>query len=141
MDASSSNKESTAAAALAARKIRFDRVGTAMIGALPPPLDFAEQWRMFIQAAKALTGQSLVTHDNEAQALTRFLKVMKKIHGSKQEFRCLLFWALRDSLGDLCVPTEVDRYQEKKRKANDGGAVAKSDNGDEILMTDGGRSC
>jgi hypothetical protein len=137
MDSSSSNLENTAAA-LAARKIRFDRCGTAMIGASPPPLDFAKQWNKFVQAAKALTGQSLGTHDNEAQALTRFLKVMKKIHGSEQELQLLLFWALRDSLGDLCVPTEVDRYQEKKRKANDGSAVAKSDNGDEIPTTDGG---
>jgi hypothetical protein len=141
MSSSSSSSESTTSAlstlerwtaTLAARDIAFDYVGTQR------RLEFGEQWTAFIGAARSLTGQSCVPHDNSAQALERFLKVMKKIHANKEEFKFLLFWALRDSLGELCQP-KVSRFQAKKRKAKNGSPVSVKDStGDAVTITAGG---
>jgi hypothetical protein len=126
-------------ASLGSRNIAFDAVAAMRLQDTPPvPLEFHEQWTTFIEAVKALTGPVVsgrrsVPHDNVEQALNRFLKVMKKLYGNEEEFKLSLFWALRESLGELC---RVPKSKAKKRKSSnqDEDPVAETGGGTIMLQ-------
>jgi hypothetical protein len=134
--ASASNRESTAAV-LNSREIIFDSVGTGDLRKMPPPRqDFGEVWASFILAAQDLTGLTSADHQDATTALASFLQVMKRVHENEREFKILLFWALRNALGDLCEPPKSSKPPAKKPKAPD-GKPAKRKTG-EVPTTDGG---
>jgi hypothetical protein len=92
----------SAGEAITSRAIGFDEDGTFERLSRPTSISFEQEWNGLVKAAADLTKLELATHDDFEAALHRFLPVISAMYSNEEDFRFLLFDALRKSLGGFC---------------------------------------